>query len=489
MNKIQINAISNYLFRFWQIISLYLFIPVYLKLLDIESYGLIAFFTSIVAVISIADAGFSAAFSRKIAENGPSKRSYLLFISLEKVLSGILIIGSVIAIFFSKNISDGWISSAKSNMSNEIQVLCISLMIVCSMILVQTNFYISGLMGLQKQIHANLLNTISSFVRQGLVIIPLYFNPSVVIYFVWQLVFSFVFLFISRFILLKSFKKRNFKFFFSAKAIKGVIRFASGMLLLSIITVINTQLDKLVVSNTESLETFSYYSLAMTLGQLPILIVSPLVLAMYPMLISLPTGPEKDRFYEGMVFLSTVFASLIAGGLFFYSENVLHIWLGGANISTYSSILLKIAALSNLFLALQIPPFYLSMGFGHSATNIKLGIVCVLLYIPTQFIVVKNFGVLGAPWPFLILNIIAFIYLTIVINKKFYGKELKIFIFKCLLIPSCVVIALTYFISVTCQLINLSNTMTIIIGILNGLLLLIFSKRFYEKNFSLLKIG
>lgn len=484
MNKIQSNAIANYLLRFWQIISLYIFIPIYLRLLGAESYGLIAFFTSILAIISIADAGISAAFSRKIAENGPSKRNYLLLISLEKVLSIFLTVIAVIGIFFAKNISEDWIGNT-SNQPNKIQVICICLMILSSISLVQTNLYISGLMGLQKQISANSIGIISSLVRQGLVIVPLYLVGGVLIYFIWQFFFSILFLFISRYQLLKNFKIEFPKCFFSLRAIRGVIAFSSGMLILSVITAINTQLDKLVVSKLHSLEDFSYYSLSMTLGQLPLLVVSPLVLAMYPRLVSLRATIQRDdffKFYEKLVFITTLFASIIATGLFFYSENILDLWLG-KSIPHSSVLMLQIASLSNLLLALQMPPFYLSLAFGHSATNVKLGIVSVLLYVPAQIMAVKYYGLMGAPWPFLLLNIAAFIYLTISIHKKFYEKDFINLVSKLVLIPLVSITASTYFISKLCDLFNMSNFVSITFGVINGLLILIISKKIYEVIF------
>ena len=61
--NLSVNLLSN----LWQTILLLVLTPFYIKLLGIESYGLIGFYTSWIAIIAIIDTGISATMIREIA--------------------------------------------------------------------------------------------------------------------------------------------------------------------------------------------------------------------------------------------------------------------------------------------------------------------------------------------------------------------------------------------------------------------------------------
>lgn len=54
------NVIANIVGKLWSFISIYLFIPIYIKVLGIESYGIIAFYTVLQTFLTFVDIGLTA---------------------------------------------------------------------------------------------------------------------------------------------------------------------------------------------------------------------------------------------------------------------------------------------------------------------------------------------------------------------------------------------------------------------------------------------
>ena len=57
MTTLNKNIFANYLGRAWPVLLSVLLVPVYIKFLGIEAYGLIGFFTTLSAVMGVFDLG------------------------------------------------------------------------------------------------------------------------------------------------------------------------------------------------------------------------------------------------------------------------------------------------------------------------------------------------------------------------------------------------------------------------------------------------
>ncbi len=59
MTKVRLNILANYVGSFWQMAMALLFIPLYVKFVGIESYGITGFLGSLESVIYLLDMGLS----------------------------------------------------------------------------------------------------------------------------------------------------------------------------------------------------------------------------------------------------------------------------------------------------------------------------------------------------------------------------------------------------------------------------------------------
>ena len=65
--KIKENLIANLIGKIWTVLMSIVFLPYYISLIGIESYGLVGFFTTLTMLFSLLDLGLSTTSNREVA--------------------------------------------------------------------------------------------------------------------------------------------------------------------------------------------------------------------------------------------------------------------------------------------------------------------------------------------------------------------------------------------------------------------------------------
>jgi O-antigen/teichoic acid export membrane protein len=293
--------------------------------------------------------------------------------------------------------------------------------------------YFGGLMGMQRQVSANALTTLFSFVRSGLVVLPIWLVPDVRIFFLWQAAVSWLFMLLMRGSLRNALGVARLGMErFSWPTLQPIMRYASGMFAMSIIAGMNSQLDRLVVSSLRPIEEFAWYALAATLAQIPAIVTMPIANALLPRFTELVESGERRQLrdlYELNSYLIATVATASAGALFFFAGDVAVVWMSHREVPANFVPVIQILAVGGLFLALQLAPFQLSLANGHNRTNVALGASVLLATVPLQIFLTLRFGLLGAGVPWLLLNLFAFVYLGVRLNKKFNDGRVRLWFF------------------------------------------------------------
>ncbi|MDN3671917.1 oligosaccharide flippase family protein [Flavobacterium branchiarum] len=429
------NIIANYVGKVWGIISVFVFIPFYIKLLGIESYAVINFYTVILTIMYFADGGLSATLNREIARNEDKQYIGNMLFTIERVYMAICLFIMLFVFSFSNIIAENWLNSdiiSSSDLSTYVSLMGVSIAFQLF-----TTLQISGLIGLEKQVLSNGIQVASSFFRSGVVLIPLYFYPTLLTFFIWQVSINIIFFFIARFNLWK-YVKTNLRYKFDKNVLKTVGRFAGGMMLMAIISSFNTQIDKLVISKLLSLKEFGYYALAGILSQIPELIITPIAVAILPRMVKYTERIEKDKitklFHVNTFILSTLATT---GGmlLFLFTKDFLFIWTNDIIIASKIENVAKVLLVGSVFLSFQFMPYYLAIANGHTRTNVTLGIVAIICIIPALIYFVKQYGLIGATYTWLIMNVVAYFYLGYFIISKFLKNEFRRWLINGTLIP------------------------------------------------------
>jgi O-antigen/teichoic acid export membrane protein len=464
------NIIANYVGKFWSIISVFLFVPFYVKLLGIESYAVISFYTVILTIMYFADGGLSATLNMEIARSSDKLYIGRMLFTIERLY--LIICASIILLIFSFSeiIAKNWLNSQSISLGD--LSLYISLMGISVAFHLFTTLQSSGLMGLEKQVISNSIQVASSIFRSALVLLPLYFYPTLLTFFLWQVFSNIVFFFITRYSLWK-FIRTNATYEFDIKILKTVGRFAGGMMIMAVISSLNTQIDKLVISKFLSLKEFGYYSLAGVLSQVPVLLITPIALAILPRMVKYSANREKDklkRLFHVNTFILSALSASAAMVLFLFTKDFILIWTHDSLIANSIENVTKVLLIGGVFLSFQYMPYHLAIANGHTRTNVRLGIVALICIIPTLIFFVKQYGMIGATYTWLFMNLFAFLYLGYFIISKFLKNEFRKWLIYNTLIPlgiSIIVGLVGYFSTINLPKGNFVIIYSIVIGSIN----------------------
>lgn len=419
------NIIANFAGRLWLMAATYIFVPIYIKILGAESYALIAFYTVLLTFASLADVGLSTTFAREAARTKDIGQLASVMTTMEKILFSAALLFSVIIFILSPVIADKWLNNIQ-NIDRNTVILSLNIMSLTIPLQMLITFYSAGLMGLQRQVSNNIIQSIYVAVRSFLVIPLLIEFKNIEIFFAWQLAVTFIFSFIFRMALLKSLKiSPIFIGRFNFKLITPLLSFTTTMIVISVISSINVQVDKIFVSSFFSVKDFGFYAAASVLSQLPLAITMPIILAFYPKLTGLLAcgnmAPAKALYDYGSQAIALV-ASILAGGLFFFAPEILTLWLSGAPYLAVLPNVVALLAIGSLLYGLQLSPYHLILGLGETRVIMYLTALAFVLTMPLSYISIRTFGMIGAPVPWVILNGLNFCTISWIANRRAWSR-------------------------------------------------------------------
>ncbi len=164
MASIKKNIVANFIGKIWSGAIIILLIPLYIKYLGIESYGLVGFYTTLIVTMAVLDFGLSTTLTRELAKykfgNRDSKDIRDLAFSLESIYWSIGLLICFFVILLSGFISIHWFKVETLPVS----IVRQSIMLMGVVIAFQwpISLYSGGLTGLEKQV---LNNSIMIFKR------------------------------------------------------------------------------------------------------------------------------------------------------------------------------------------------------------------------------------------------------------------------------------------------------------------------------------
>lgn len=428
-NQIIKNTVANVVTKIWTILSLYLFVPIWIHFLGVEGYGVISFYTILMTIMFFADAGLTATLTREFAR-GDKDDQYRrdLLRTIEVIYMGIASVLFLSVFVLSGLIVDHFLKS--SIFSYEELRLCVQIMGLSMGVQFMYSLYSGGLFGLQKQVLANMINIGYSVSRSAIVVIPLLISPTILSFFVWQLISIIISLVIVRYCLIKNISSEGGQFAFRLSYLKPIWKFAFGMMLMAIISALNTQLDKLVTGNVLSLQDMGYYSLASTIGIAVISITQPLGTAFYPELTRLLLCDKQKMEQLLLLFTYAVSAISVAVGmtLFLYVDEFTYLWTHDYSIVEAVRVPARLLIIGNILQSLQLSPYYLALANGHTKTNVKLGLAMLIFMIPAVYLFTREMGLSGTAIPYVIINVCSTFYLACTIINRFLKGNMLIWI-------------------------------------------------------------
>lgn len=404
------NLIANYLGQAWTAVIGLVFIPVYIRYMGVESFGLIGVFAMLQAWFALLDMGMTPTLNREMARFTAGAHTPQSIRDLLRSLELIALVMSVaigVLVWAAADwLAADWLRVEKLPMETVSQAIVLMGAVIALRFM--EGLYRGAILGLQRQVFYNAANVFFATLRAvGAVAVLAWVAPTIGAYFAWQGIVSVLALFYMAVAANRLLPRPPRPSRYSRQAVRDVWRFAGGMVATVFLSILLTQIDKLLLSRMLDLESFGYYTLATVVVSVIGLLIAPITQAAYPRFTELVTKGDMHRLsqeYHLSAQLVTVLIGGIALMLLFFPEDILATWTGDPVIVRETALLLRLLALGTFINGLMHIPYMLQLAHGWAGLAVKVNSVAVFLLIPTIVWAVPRYGAVGAAWAWVALN-------------------------------------------------------------------------------------
>lgn len=386
--------------------------PIYARLLGIESYGLVGVWTSLTAVLGILDLGLSTTLTRELARYSTEDDEFShremrdVVRTIEVVFWTLGAAAGVGIILLAPVISRHWVNAQR--LSNTAVETSIRVMGIAFALQWPMGMYNGGLLGLQKQVAANVIQAVFTTIRVvGVAMLIWKISASILTFFVWQAAVMGAQTLITYVTLARSLPGRARAGVFQWELLTRNWRFSTGMFLISLLAIVLTQTDKIVVSKLLSLERFGYYTLAWAVGGALANLTNPVFVALFPRLAQLAKmddSGELSRVYHDGCQTISVLLLPAAAVLSLFSREVLIAWSGDARLVAVASPVVALVAIGTALNGLMNTPYALQLAFGWTRLTVIVNAISVCVMVPLEYWLARRHGLVGAAAGWVILN-------------------------------------------------------------------------------------
>ena len=396
------NIVANLAGSAWATLAGFIVVPLYIKVLGIEAWGLVGFFISLQGIFAVLDMGLSATMTREMArlsawsDNAQDMRDLVRTLEVLYWAVGALIGGSVFIL--APLIVDHWIGP--SRLSSETIQHAIRIMGLAMSLQWPVALYTGGLLGLQRQVLLNAINVGTVTLRYaGAIAILCWVSPTLEAFFLWQAVAGMTQTCLVAWFLWRILPKTNTEASFQSGLLRSTWRITAGMSGIVVISLILTHMDKIILSRLLSLEMFGYYVLAATAAAGAGRLVLPVFYAVYPRLTQLVSLGDEDatrRLYHRSCQVISVLILPACMVIAFFSKEVLLLWTGNPAAVEYGHLLLSILMLGTALNCLMHVPHALQLAHGWTTLAFYLNLLVAVIVAPAIALTTPHYGAIGA---------------------------------------------------------------------------------------------
>jgi O-antigen/teichoic acid export membrane protein len=423
------NVLTNFVSQIYVTLIGIIMVPMYVRYLGAEAYGLVGFFTMLQAWFQLLDMGLSPTMAREAARfcGGASDALGLrrLLRVLESIFIGLAVLSGIAMMAASGVVSGSWLKVKQLTLGEVKQVIVLMAIIVALRLV--CGLYRGTINGFERLVWLSGFNIAVATARFVLVIpLFIYVGTSPTQFFSYQLmvaVIEVVVLVAETYRILPKVEADQ-RLPWQWERLRGVLKFSLSIAFTNSAWVLVTQTDKLVLSKVLMLVDYAYFTLAVMVASGVMVVIGPISGALLPRLTKLSAESDDAgliRLYRNATQLVGVIAIPTALVMAFFAEQVLWAWTGDAEIARKTQSALTLYALGNGILAMGAFPYYLQFAKGDLRLHLVGSCLFVLLLVPALVWATWRYGITGAGYAWLGSNAIYFLLWV----PKVHGRFVK----------------------------------------------------------------
>ena len=409
--KVAHNILANLAGTFWGTAVGLVVVPIYLRLIGAEGYGLVGFYAVLSGLLSVLDGGFSAAASRQLARSdsevsGRGASMGKMLQTLEWLFFGIAVVAGLFVVGMAPILVSKWLNVQK--LSAEGAILAVRLMGLILIVQFPLALYNGCLMGMQRQVLLNGINgVIATFRALGGVAVLLWVSPTVEAFFAWQALITGVNLAWAGYSVHRLIPDRAAGGRFEFTEIRRLSSFAVGMGGINMLGLIVTQLDKVVLSWLLPLQQFGYYVLAWTLATIIYRLAGPVFGAVLPRMTQLTAAGPADSWGSFFQKSAQLMAVLIVPFSLFmgtFAEDIVLLWTHDIAIAHADRWVLALLAIGTMLNGIVQIPYSLHIAQGRIRPIFTMSLLVLVVAAPIVYFLAMTFGSVGAASVWVMVN-------------------------------------------------------------------------------------
>ena len=412
VSALRLNLAANLTGSAWAMLVQLVCIPVYIRFMGIEAYGLVGFYLMLQAMLQMLDLGLSPTMNREMArysvqpDKADEARDLVRTLEIGYWTIGILI--GVAFVVASPWVSVHWIKAGTIPVRSVRHA--VTLMGILAFFQWPMSFYQGGLTGLRKQVLFNLLRIIAATVTNGGAVLALWLvSPTIYVFFLWLVASNAVMVFVWTVCFWKTLPAGTRSPQLQPKLLRNIGYFAAGIGGIATFSLILGQADKLVLSRMLNLKVFGYYTIAGVFGTGLVLIVTSVFNTIFPQFSALVAQRNEDaivRLYHKGTQLMLLLIVPLTAVLALFSVEVLQLWTRNPEVARNAGPIATILVFAAAVNGLMFLPFTLQLAHGWTSLGLKMTIFLTLIVVPAVWFMAKHYGPVGAAYVFLGLQLI-----------------------------------------------------------------------------------
>jgi O-antigen/teichoic acid export membrane protein len=383
-SSLRAGIVLSLISRFYAVGLALVCVPLYIRLIGIEAYGLYGLLSSYLVLAALLDLGLSSTLThglaRARAEGQDGDRMRDLVRSLELPFWGVVGAGMALFLLAAPFLVAHWhIDSTIAAPAITRAVMLIGMTVALQLVL---GLYLGGLTGLERQGLLNAIQVIAASLRYvGSVLVVWLISPAIDVFLAWQALVSALQLVILLAALRLSLPEATRRPRFRPEMLRSIGRFTLGMSGMTVVTAFLQQADKVILGAILPLDLFAHYAVATVITANLGTLVYPVFNATFARLSHLFARDDAAEIAEVFHKTSGIVALLLlpaAGIIAVFPTEVLTVWIGDRALAAEIAPVLRLLVLGAALNGLSLTPYMLIVAAGRSGTAFRLYLLALL---------------------------------------------------------------------------------------------------------------
>ena len=430
VGRLEKNTFANLFGTAWSAAVGILCVPLYVRLMGAEAFGLVGLFVTLQSIFVVLDLGVGATLSRELArldaQGGDARTRRDLTYTLQAVYWLIALLVGATVFALAPTVARHWVKP--QTLTAESVTACLRMMGAAMTLQFPFAFYKGGLLGLQRQVLFNALAAAVTTLRAAGTLLALYFlAPAPETFFAAQTAAGAGATGAAALLLWRCLPAAGgVASGFRPELIRRVWRFGAAYAVNAFASMGLLQGDKIILSALLPLEMFGYYALAQAVANGMYAVIVSVNSAVFPQLAGLATragGAELSEVYHRGSQLMTVLLAPVAVVAALFSREVLFMWTGDAAAVENANLVLSLLVVGMMLHGLVQAPYYLQIAHNWWRAILRTNLTLLLALVPLNVVMARAYGGPGAALVWVLLNVCYFLTLPLAHRRFLRGEQ------------------------------------------------------------------